>query len=571
MVFVDFEKIIRDNYPIMIESYVKQYGEEYREHITSVLERVKFCIFETPLTISQYVKRKKNEDFMKAILDSYVELDIDISGILIDEEGFVFNDEKVGRLTKVFFPVIDTYENIRNRGIFAFNDCFDSLDLDDPIFKERIRVLEELNLKNPKMPVDEYIKTKEYKRYCTIFRGALGIVLERMFYRCNDDYLDYIKYADELEDKINDVAKKYEREYLLKIREYLSDSDKELLDKGCIKELEDYYLYFDDSLEKDCYAFAEGCLEYFCDSYTELLMDKHVCKESIDEILEMRFKYLSKKGFDTSILKREDLLCDWYELDYLKDYLPDLGIVSECLLRRDLVNDEYEYEIAKLCIINDYELHPLDSEIATIIESDGHSCGVDTKDLDVENPVAVVCISPLNDTYNLFDIALDHELRHAIEMYVKEMKSGYLVKMGTDVSLLDKDFMCVRAGFTDYNERVTQKLSVEACQERWKKGKFIFSDPYALITSYCISCYDYDIDNLDIIFEPFRDELIDAQISDDFDKIYGVIPKNLLRSINNNITNHSKRAIKRLHVISNELENRRIESAKVKKIGSINE
>ena len=570
MVFLDFEKIIRENYPIMIESYVKQYGEEYREHITSVLERVKFCIFETPLTISEYVKRKKNEDFMKAILDSYVELGIDISSVKIDEEGFIFEDEKVGTLTKIFFPVIDTYENIRNRGIFTFNDCFDSLDVDNPILLERVRVLEELNLKDQKMPVEEYIKTKEYKHYCMIFRGALGIILERMFYRCNDDYSDYIKYADELEDKINNVAKHYEREYLLKIREYLSDSDKELLDKGCIKELEDYYLYFDDSLEKDCYAFAEGCLEYFCDSYTELLMDKHVCKESIDEILEMRFKYLSKKGFDVSTLKREDLLCDWYEVDYLKDYLPDLSVVSECLLRRDLINEDYELEIAQLCIINGYELRPLDSEIDVIIESDGHSCGVDIRNLDLENPIAVVCISPLNDTYNLFDIAIDHELRHAIEMYIKKIKSGYLIKMGTDISQVDKDFLCVRAGFTDYNERVTQKLSVEACRERWKKGQFIFSDPYALITSYDISCYDCDIDNLDIVFEPRREELIDAQISSDFDKIFEVIPKNILRRINNNITNHSKRAVKRLHSISDELESRSKESPKVKKIGTAN-
>lgn len=570
MVFLDFEKVIRDNYPIMIESYVKQYGEEYRKHITSVLERAKYCIFETPLTISQYVKRKINEDFMKAILDSYVDLDIDISNIQIDEDGFIFNDEKVGRLTQIFFPIIDSYEKIRNRGLFTFNDCFDSLDINDPIFQERIHVLEELNLKKKEMPVEEYIKTKEYKRYCDVFRGALGIVLERMFYRCHDDYSEYIKYADELEDKINLLAKKYEREYLLKIRDYLSDNDKSLLDQGFIKELEDYYLYFDDSVSEDCYSYSEGVLEYFCDSYTDILIDKHVCKETKDEILDMRIKHLKRKGYDVSSLNRDDLLCDWYEVDYLKDYLPDLGVVSECLLKRDLLEDEYDYELAKLCIINGYDLRPTDSEIGTIIDSDGHSCGFDTNDFDIDNPIPIICISPLNDTYNLFDIALDHELRHAIEMYIKKIKSGYLVKMGTDVSELDQDFLCVKAGFTNYNERVTQKLSVEACRERWKKGQFIFSDPYALITTYYISCYDYDIDNLDIVFEPFREELIDAQISSDFDKVYGVIPKKLLRRIDSNISNHSKRSIRRLNSIKEELETIRKDKPKVKTIGTNN-
>lgn len=569
MEFLDFEQVIRESYPILIESYVKQYGEEYREHITNVLNKAKYCIFETPLTISEYVKRKINEDFMKAILDSYVDLGIDISNVKIDEEGFVFEDQKIGELTMVFFPVIDSYENIRHRGIFTFNEDFDNLGIDDPIFKERIEVLEKLNLKNPKMPIEEYIKTNEYSHNCCVFRSALAVILERILCRCSDDYSSYIKYADELEEKINEVAKKYEREYLLKIREYLSDSDKALLDSGAdVKELSDYYLYFDDSLKRDSYAFSEGVLEYFCDCYTECLTNSHVSMAQKNEIIDNRLKYLKKKGFDVSKLERKDLFCDWNELEYLKDYLPDISIASECLLRRDLVQDEYEMEIAQLCIINGYQLRPLDSEIGTIIDSDGHSCSFDTKeeDFDLDNPTPIICISPLNDTYNLFDIALDHELRHAIEMTVKKNKDRYLAKMGTDISELDLNFDCIKSGFTNYNERVTQKLSLEACRDRWMRGQYIFSDPYALITSYTISCYDYDIDNLDIIFEPFREELIEAQISSDFNKIYEVIPKNLLRKINSSITNHSKSSVKKLHDIREELLEKKLKPSKVKKI-----
>jgi len=348
--------------------------------------------------------------------------------------------------------------------------------------------------------------------------------------------------------------------------------DQSLLESGAdIKNLRDYYLYFDDSLPAGDYAFSEGVLEFFCDCYTDLLMDKRTCSKEKDEILDKRIEYLKRHGYDVSTLNREELLCDWETLDYLKDYLPDMKLVSECLLRCDLIQEKYEYDIAQACIINDYRLRPLDSEIGTIIDSDGHSCSFDTKedDFNPDDPTPIICISPLNDTYNLFDISVDHELRHAIETYVKKINGGYVVKMGTDISKLDLNFDCLKEGFTNYNERVTQKLSVEACRERWMKGKFMFSDPYALITTYCISCYDCDLDNLDIIFEPFRERLVEAQISSNFNKIYEVIPKRTLREINSSITSHSRYSIRKLHRIRNELlELDSYRGNKIKKIGS---
>ena len=67
MEFLDYEKVIRDHYPMLIESYVRQYGENYRKRITEVLERAKYCIFVTPSNIKEYVDRKSNEDYMKAL------------------------------------------------------------------------------------------------------------------------------------------------------------------------------------------------------------------------------------------------------------------------------------------------------------------------------------------------------------------------------------------------------------------------------------------------------------------------------------------------------------------------
>ena len=39
----------------------------------------------------------------------------------------------------------------------------------------------------------------------------------------------------------------------------------------------------------------------------------------------------------------------------------------------------------------------------------------------------------LKYTYNLFDIAIDHELRHAVEWRLKNTKKGLMTKIGCDI------------------------------------------------------------------------------------------------------------------------------------------
>ena len=183
------------------------------------------------------------------------------------------------------------------------------------------------------------------------------------------------------------------------------------------------------------------------------------------------------------------------------------------------------------------------------------------------------------DTYNLFDIAIDHEMRHAIEMRMKKIDGKIHLKTGCDLTLFDSKLENGQDNFTDLNERITQRLSVESTNDRWKKGQFIFSDKYALKTLYPCSIYDYDFDNLDIIFIPFKDEIIKAQISPSFTKIFETIPKRDLRKIDSLITDHSTSSIRRLKAIRRKLMKRKIDknlvkkdnvSVKVKKKGSRN-
>lgn len=562
MKFLDYEKIIKDNYPILIESYVKQYGEEYRGRITSVLERLSYCFFITPENIVEYVETKEKEDCIKAILDGFDELGIDVSSVYIDEEEIVFNDPKVAKLISIYFPDLEHIDMIKEKGVFAFRSEYDNLEWDNPIILERLKLLEELKKKRVDILDKDYVKTYEYKSNCLFMRQYLK-VFERNFDKWQENYDELLEYADDVDEKVLALGRCIEKEYLKAIKEHLSKEDQELIDSGIDFELTDldgYGIHFDLELSEDGICLSEGPIDYFHPGYTESLLDEEVTEKEKQAIVDMRLLYLESVGFDTSLFEGESLFCDWYEREDLKEILPNTELVEKLAYMKDELYELFEYEGAKMCIINDFELAKDDAEIGTIMEGCGHSCSIMCRDgkVDTKTFSNIICLNPFMSTYNLFDIAIDHELRHAIEMRMKKQKDKILLKTGCDLTFFDSKLENGTSSCTDLNERITQKLSVEATADRWKKGQFIFSDKYALKTLYPCSVYDLDLDNLDIIFEPFRDEIINAQISPSFNQIYSTIPRRTLEKIDSLITDHSVATTRKLKNIRRGLIKRKI-------------
>ena len=579
MKFLDYEKIIREHYPMLIESYVRQYGETYRKRITEVLDRAKYCIFVTPSNIKEYVERKSSEDYMKAILETYCELGLDISTFEIDEDGLIFNDEKLGTLTEALFPNLTDVEMFKKSGIFAFDSIYDSLDVNDPMIVERMKLLEKLNKKDVNVSNEEYFKSEDYQEGCLGYSTILSILKEKLDYYV-DDYSEILAYADEIDSSVSELGHNLEKEYMIGVKKFLSKHDQKLIESGnfSLTDLECYDLFFDLELEKDDYYFSEGPIDYFLDSYTESLMDPEVSRKEKDVIVKMRFKYLEHMGYDTSKLKVSSLFCDWYKRDDLVKLLPKKEDLQEIAAIKDELCIQFEYECAKLCVINNYDLRIDDVEIETILDENGHSCSVNCHDekIDPKKFSCVICLNPFMDSYNLFDIAIDHELRHAIEMRMKKSEKRIVLKTGCDIATFDKNFENGRSTYTDLNERITQRLSVDATVDRWIRGEFIFSDKYALLTSYPLSIYDLDLDNLEIIFEPFREKIIEAQISPNFRKIYETIPKCEMRKINELVTKHDKKTTRKLNAIRSRLltreeemkQNKNNSSTKTKKRGA---
>ena len=61
-------------------------------------------------------------------------------------------------------------------------------------------------------------------------------------------------------------------------------------------------------------------------------------------------------------------------------------------------------------------------------------------------------------------------------MRMKKSEKRIVLKTGCDIATFDKNFENGRSTYTDLNERITQRLSVDATIDRWLRGEFIFSD-----------------------------------------------------------------------------------------------
>ena len=121
MKFINYEEVIRNNHQLLIDSFVEQYGEEHREHITDVFKRLKYCFFVTPSTLREYVDERKKRGYIYAIIDTLVSIGCPLDKIKIKNDKIVAEDEKIDNFVKTLF--IDG-EKIKNGedGIWAFDN-----------------------------------------------------------------------------------------------------------------------------------------------------------------------------------------------------------------------------------------------------------------------------------------------------------------------------------------------------------------------------------------------------------------------------------------------------------------
>ena len=102
-VFPDWEKIVRDNKEIFLNSIIDRYGEENRELLSKRYDETKVCFFETPARLTDYIDIHAKKELILETIEFLKGIGIDTSSIYENEDGLTSNDPDIEKKLECLF------------------------------------------------------------------------------------------------------------------------------------------------------------------------------------------------------------------------------------------------------------------------------------------------------------------------------------------------------------------------------------------------------------------------------------------------------------------------------------
>ncbi len=578
MKFRNYEALVKANRHHLIESYVKQYGEQSRDFIKEKFNQIKYCFYENPRKLKEYIEVRSVDLGRRFTIDIIKQIGLDVSKVYIDKDGnLTSEDEYVSSFIKAFFPnkgIIGFTED--DNGIFSFLPKYDE-ETQFNLYKRGI-VFQQLGHIDNVSDIKDFIKTNKYRTLMEIIK--LILPLAKKYRLMIDSELSEIRdYAIELEEKEREVVYKYLELLADECKVFLSEEDKELIrekkgiqlrDLKSIDFICDRDTLFGEKAFNTELPFEPGLLEYFLPEYSERLKNSDNDEEK-ENILFKRLEYLRRIGLNLEELSlSKDILLneDWYEIYGIGEYLPKKIVLEKLKDIREKYQMQCMKSLAPLYVINKYEFKEdaLDNKAIIrllFLNKPEYVCRCITDKGDVKD--LTVLISPLDGNYKVLDVTLDHEIRHGLEYSAEMITMDYdfaSIQAGTDIELLKAglnfsfyiDGDSIGHSNLRINEIMTQKLSLESTRDRYERGIYILTDSSFATLKYT-SNYDFFIPNFDFVFnEEMQNLLLQSKLSrkDSF-PIYSAIPQEVLTQIDEVIMDNSPEAKERLREIRDSL------------------
>lgn len=474
----NFVKKLEKKFPLLIESYVEDYGEKYRDRITDVINNIKFLFYINPsgkdedlLVVSDTLDRIALFKFLRRLGFSKEELEIDL-----EDSMLLFKDERVNKFVLSLFNFVylnsdgDYVDNYK--GVYSFLTDDSNYD----VLCERMKVLNGLGITN--ISEEDYPEFKHsdlYKHACNIYGRIAHIALEYAR-EANHKYCNFRCVYDAIYDKLIELKQECMRGALIELVSILPESDKKIIEENPDFDIEDISaseLIFDVS-QKDSPMcdFGEGMLE--SDS---LLKEK--CSEVYNKIMDALGK------FETEYIERAS------------EYIVIDGDTSD--LWADDLEDMFDYTLGGFCGYYYDENSYRDFVLINLYSS---YMGVD------------------------IDNTIDHEIRHAIER-VTETSADIKEMCGNRFSLASGDYQIIY--LENFNEAYTDFLSASACNRRWRCGDYIFSPQVYVDEEFGMdedlgSTYSDWFSNLDIIISGYEDIIKESRMQSNNDLLYKLLP-----------------------------------------------
>ncbi len=574
MKFRNYDTLIKLNRHHLIESYVRQYGEHNRELITEKFNQIKFCFYENPRKLKEYIEVRSTDLGRKYTRDLIKQIGLDVSKVYVDNEGnLTSDDEEIRFFIKAFFPnkgIINFTEE--DLGIYSFLSKYDE-DTEFNLYKKGI-VFQQLGHIENVRDIKAFVKTDKYKTLMEIINLILPLA-NRYRNIINSELVELRDYTKELEQKERDIVYKYADLFVSECKMFLSEEDKNMIldnpylrikDLKTIDFICDRDTLFGDKAFNSELPFEPGLLEYFLPEYTRELINSEdeLRKETI---LFKRLEYLRRIGIDIdslNISSGELETTDWYQIPGVRERLPKPVMIERLKDIREKYQMQCMKKLAPLYVINNYKFKDdaLDNKAIIrlmFLNKPEYVCRCITDKGNVQD--LTVLMSPLDGNYKVLDVTLDHEIRHGLEYSAEMITIDYdfaSISAGTDIELLKAglnfsfyiDGDSIGHSNLRINEIMTQKLSLESTRERYERGIYILTDSEYATLKYT-SNYDFFIPNFDFIFnDEMQDLLLRSRLSrKDVFPIYSAIPQEILTQIDNVIMDNSPEAKERLREI----------------------
>lgn len=474
----NFISRLREKFPLLIESYVEDYGEKYRDRITDVINNTKFLFYISPsgddedlLMVSDTLDRIALFKFLNRLGFSKEELEIDLKDSLL-----LFKNKDVNRFVTSLFDFVylnSDGDYVNNyRGIYSF--LADDSNYD--ILCERMKVLNSLGITN--ISEEDYCEFKHsdlYKHACAVYSRIAHIALEYAR-ESNYKYNNLETVYDAIYDKLLELKEDYMRRSLVELLPILPEVDRKIIEANPnfnIEDISSAELIFDVSAKDNpMYCFGEGMLE------SDNLL-KENCSDVYSTIMDVLGKF-------------EDLY-----IEEASKYIVLDGDIKD--LWADNLEELFDYEL-------------------------GGFCGLYYDNESYKNFILV----NLYTSYKGVDMdnTIDHEIRHAIERSI--LVSEDIEEMcGNRFSTSDDDYMYIY--LENFNEAYTDFLSINACKRRWERGEYIFSPQ---VYSKEMFGSDEEIgteyskwfSNLNIIISGYEDIIRESRMQPNNDLLYELLP-----------------------------------------------
>ena len=564
---MSFLEILNSKKGLLIDSYVKQYGEEYRDRITNVVNDTSFVFYINP----------EEKDY----LDDFVcdKLEVIMTFEFLKRIGFrsddlktkpnsdtlCFMDDNVNRLLKSFFDnthfnCIDDFRNGRC-GIFSFLDYNDLARKEEiNLLNERMHVFNSLGLINIlEKDYYEFSKSSLYFKLVNFYR-KIALIADKYAKMIEYRY-SYIKnlYEDIYSKNIG-VKRKYVREMVLELKDFLSISDQEYILNNPDFKLEDLNsidLIVDDDCLGDTYnSFGVGSLEVFSDIFDRELLDDNADNYDKEAIIEERCNYL--RGCGVCVPGNANIFLLNKIMEENKELLPSLETILKIQETRSKYEDLYVKEaVVNMIIESDKDTIIVDDVEDMFDVASGSYCSFFPLSLDCDYDITIF-INPMC-SYQLIDLdhIIDHELRHAIEsnLYMERVLTS---KCGNKIAYYDanNEYSDIEH-FRMFNEVCTDKLTLMSCKDRWNNGEFIFS-PMVYNEEYFGFCdvgsgYAEWFDNLDILLGEYSEHVFATRMEETNERFYKLLSFEEWLDVDKLICDDSLEAREKLKVYSKKL------------------